>query len=101
MAAAPTLDEAKIGAPLVVICDRLGLYQAMARSGTITPGELAERTRISERFAREWLNAQATGGYVDYHAGDGTYTLPPEHPYVVGTTMRLTGRQTAPAPGDA
>ena len=27
---------------------------------------------------REWLNAQAAGGYVEYDPASGTYTLPPE-----------------------
>ena len=27
---------------------------------------------------REWLNAQAAGGYVDYHPVSGTYELTPE-----------------------
>jgi hypothetical protein len=27
---------------------------------------------------REWLNAQAAGGYVEYDAGSGEYLLPPE-----------------------
>ena len=27
---------------------------------------------------REWLNAQAAGGYVDYDPDSGRYTLPPE-----------------------
>ena len=28
---------------------------------------------------REWLNAQAAGGYVEYDSASGRYTLPPEH----------------------
>jgi SAM-dependent methyltransferase len=91
--ASPTLDEAKIGdfvnrvvgelgatvnAALVVIGDKLGLYRAMSESGPITPGELAERTSTTERYVREWLNAQAAGGYVDYDPAAGSYTLPPE-----------------------
>ena len=27
---------------------------------------------------REWLNAQAAGGYVEYDPDGGSYTLPPE-----------------------
>ena len=32
----------------------------------------------AERYVREWLNAQAAGGYVEYDAESGSYTLPPE-----------------------
>jgi len=68
---------ATLNAALVVIGDRLGLYKAMAGAGAVTPAELAEKTQTSERYVREWLNAQAAGGYVTY--ADGRYTLPPEH----------------------
>ena len=56
---------ATLNAALVVIGDRLGLYKAMAGAGALTSAELAERTGTSERYVREWLNAQAAGGYVD------------------------------------
>ena len=36
------------------------------------------RTGTAERYVREWLNAQAAGGYVEYDADSGRYTLPPE-----------------------
>jgi 2-polyprenyl-3-methyl-5-hydroxy-6-metoxy-1,4-benzoquinol methylase len=63
---------------LVVMGDRLGLYRAMAGAGPLSPAELAERTETAERYVREWLNAQAAGGYVEYDADSGRYTLPPE-----------------------
>ena len=63
---------------LVVIGDKLGLYQAMAGAGPLTSAELAEQTGTSERYVREWLNAQAAGGYVTYDPATKTYTLPPE-----------------------
>ena len=53
---------ATLGAALVVIGDRLGLYKAMAGAGPLTSAELAERTGTTERYVREWLNAQAAGG---------------------------------------
>lgn len=67
-----------LNAALVVIGDRLGLYRAMAGAGAMTPDELAERTGTAERYAREWLSAQAVGGYVIYD-GDGRFELPDEH----------------------
>jgi 2-polyprenyl-3-methyl-5-hydroxy-6-metoxy-1,4-benzoquinol methylase len=58
--------------------DRLGLYRALAGAGPLSPTELAERTDTAERYVREWLNAQAAGGYVEYDADSGRYSLPPE-----------------------
>jgi 2-polyprenyl-3-methyl-5-hydroxy-6-metoxy-1,4-benzoquinol methylase len=74
------VDEvgATLNAALVVIGDKLGLYRALAGTAGLTPGELADRTSTAERYVREWLNAQAAGGYVTYNADDGRYTLPPE-----------------------
>ncbi len=63
-------------ASLVVIGDKLGLYKALA-NGPATPAELAARSGTTERYVREWLNAQAAAGYVTY--ADGRYTLPPAH----------------------
>ncbi len=69
---------ATLNAALVVMGDQLGLYRAMAGAGPMTAADLAQRTGAAERYVREWLNAQAAGGYVTYDPADGTYTLPPE-----------------------
>src|SRR6201981_834930 len=74
------VDEvgATLNAALVVMGDKLGLYRALAGAGPLTPVELARRAGVNERLVREWLNAQAAGGYVEYDPNGGTYTLPPE-----------------------
>src|SRR5206468_12668747 len=74
------VDEigATLNAALVVMGDKLGLYRALAGAGPLTPTELAARSGTTERYVREWLNAQAAGGYVDYDPASGRYTLPPE-----------------------
>jgi SAM-dependent methyltransferase len=74
------VDEvgAALNAALVVMGDKLGLYRALADAGPATPAELADRTRTAERYVREWLNAQAAGGYVSYDPQTGTYALPAE-----------------------
>jgi SAM-dependent methyltransferase len=74
------VDEvgATLNSALVVMGDKLGLYKALAGAGGLTPVELARRTGVAERYVREWLNAQAAGGYVEYDGATGTYTLPPE-----------------------
>jgi SAM-dependent methyltransferase len=69
---------ATLNTALVVMGDRLGLYRAMAGAGPLAPAELAERTGTAERYVREWLNAQAAGGYVSYDPDSGRYVLPPE-----------------------
>jgi 2-polyprenyl-3-methyl-5-hydroxy-6-metoxy-1,4-benzoquinol methylase len=69
---------ATLNSALVVLGDKLGLYRAMAGAGPITSGELAERTGTTERYVREWLNAQAAGGYVDYEPETQRYVLPAE-----------------------
>ena len=69
---------ATLNTALVVMGDRLGYYRALAGAGPLSPAELAERTQTAERYTREWLNAQAAGGYVSYDSESGRYTLPPE-----------------------
>jgi 2-polyprenyl-3-methyl-5-hydroxy-6-metoxy-1,4-benzoquinol methylase len=69
---------ATVNAGLIVAGDRLGLYRAMANAGPITSAELAERTGTAERYVREWLNAQAAGGFVNYDPATARYVLPPE-----------------------
>ena len=84
------VDEvgATLNAALVVMGDKLGLYRALAGAGPLTSAELAERTGTAERYVREWLNAQAAGGYVDYDAESNRYTLPPEQ------TVALTDEES-------
>jgi 2-polyprenyl-3-methyl-5-hydroxy-6-metoxy-1,4-benzoquinol methylase len=68
---------------LVVLGDRLGLWKAMATSGPIDAALLAKRTETNERYVREWLNAQASAGYVTYDPATQKYTLPPEQAAVL------------------
>jgi SAM-dependent methyltransferase len=69
---------ATLNAALVVMGDELGFYRALAGAGPLTPTDLAARTGTAERYVREWLNAQAAGGYVEYDSSTGRYTLPAE-----------------------
>src|SRR5262245_8764045 len=66
-------------ASMVVIGDKLGLYRALAASGSASPAELAKRTDTNERCVREWCQAQAASGYLAYDAASGRYTLPEAH----------------------
>ena len=65
---------AAISSTLMLVGDRLGFYKALA-DGALTSAELAQRTGTFERYVREWLNNQAAGGYVEYDAGSGKYSL--------------------------
>lgn len=66
-------------APLVLIGEQLGLYEAMADAGPVTSAELARRTGTVERYVREWLLNQAASGYVEHDPATGRYSLPAEH----------------------
>lgn len=70
-------------APLVVIGDRLGLYRALAENGPLNSAELAARTQTHERYVREWLRAQAAGGYVSYDPDAERYYMSPEQSMVL------------------
>jgi 2-polyprenyl-3-methyl-5-hydroxy-6-metoxy-1,4-benzoquinol methylase len=74
---------ATLHAALVVIGEKLGLYKAMAGAGPLTSQELARRTGTSERYVREWLAAQAAGGYIQHDAGTGDYLLTEEQAFVL------------------
>jgi hypothetical protein len=48
---------------LGAIGDRLGLFKNLAEHGPATSTELASRTKLNERYLREWLGGMATAGY--------------------------------------
>lgn len=68
---------AAVSAVLVSIGDELGFYQAL-KAGPLTAAELAKKTGTHERYVREWLANQASGGYVDYNAATERFSLSPE-----------------------
>ena len=85
---------AALHAALIVIGDRLGLYRAMSDGQPVTPAELAQRTGTSERYIREWLNANAAARYVEYDSASQTYSMTPEQAFVMGledTPVHLPG----------
>lgn len=74
---------AAINASLILLGDKLGLYKAMAGSGPMTSDQLATKTGTAERYVREWMAAQAAGGYLEYDAASQTYTLPDEQAFAL------------------
>ena len=73
---------AAISGALVITGTKLGLYKALADGGPATSQALADRAGISERYAREWLSAQAASGFVDFDEAAGTFSLSPEQQMV-------------------
>jgi SAM-dependent methyltransferase len=66
----------------------LGLYQALADLGAATETEVAAHTGIGLRYAHEWLEQQATAGYLacdnpENPAEQRRYRLPPGHAEVL------------------
>ena len=74
---------AAMSASLTVIGDKLGLYKALHEHGPLTSAELAQHTKTHERYVREWLAAQAAGGYVEYDPQTHRFTLPPEQAFML------------------
>lgn len=71
---------ALIGA-LMVVGDRLGLFDALVAAGPLTSDGFAVSAGIDERYAREWLSAMACRGYVAYDAAAETFSLTPEQAF--------------------
>jgi hypothetical protein len=72
----------------IYLGDRLGLYQALAKFGPLTPGELAAQAGTHERYTREWLEQQTVAGIIeveDAQAEPSTrrYHLAPGHAEVL------------------
>ncbi|MFN2419331.1 MAG: class I SAM-dependent methyltransferase [Candidatus Limnocylindria bacterium] len=47
----------------------LGLYRHLTSEAGVTPGDLAQRAGINERYASEWLEQQASAGLIDVTNG--------------------------------
>jgi len=68
---------------LGAVGDRLGLFKNLAERGAATPAELASRTKLNERYLREWLGGMATAGYLNYDGMTSRFSLPAEHATVL------------------
>jgi len=62
----------------ILLGDRLGLYKAMADGAPVTPTDLAKKTKLHERYVREWMSGQAASGYLDYDSEKDAFSLSPE-----------------------
>ena len=67
---------AALGVLLTSLGTRSGLWAALAGAGPLTTAEVAAKVSVEPSLVREWLRAQAAGGYLDYDPATGTFTLP-------------------------
>lgn len=67
----------------VYLGDALGLFKAMAGRGPMQAKQLAELTKLNERYLLEWLRAMAAASYIDYHVATQSFELPAEHDAVL------------------
>ena len=67
-----------MSASLMLLGDKLGLYQALAKGGPMDSAALAKATGTAERYIREWLSAQAASGYVEYDSASRQFSMLPE-----------------------
>lgn len=68
---------------LSYLADRTGIYRTLRDIGRSDVERLAKAAGVDTRYLREWLSAQAAGGYVSYHAEDDTFSLTPEQAIVL------------------
>ena len=63
---------AALGVLLTALGTRSGLWAALAGAGPLTTGDVAAKVSVEPSLVREWLRAQAAGGYLDYDAANST-----------------------------
>lgn len=73
----------------VYLGDRMGWYRALASGGPATPAELVSRAGGAERYAREWLEQQASFGILTVD-GEGRFALPADAAEALTDTASLS-----------
>ena len=69
--------------PSILIGEQLGLYKALGEAGPSSSEELAKRTGVLERYLREWLAAQAAGGYIEYDPKTQKFSMTAEQRFAL------------------
>ena len=64
-----------------VLGDRLGLYRALLAVMPAGPADVAREAGVHERYVREWLAAQAAGGYISYDPETERFSLTEEQAF--------------------
>ena len=67
-----------LGLLMAYVGDQLDLYSALAEVSPATSQGLADSTGVNERYIREWLSANAAGGYIDYDPVSNQFSMSPE-----------------------
>jgi len=62
-----------------------GLFGVLAGKGWMTSAEIAEASKLHQRYVEEWLNGMAAAGYLDYNSEAGSFRLPDEHAYLLAS----------------
>lgn len=65
-----------LGVLVTALGTRSGLWAALAGAGPLTVEQVAGKVSVDPSLVREWLRAQAAGGYLDYDPAGGSFTLP-------------------------
>jgi ubiquinone/menaquinone biosynthesis C-methylase UbiE len=65
-----------LGVLVTALGVRSGLWAALAGAGPLTAAEVSGRVSVDPSLVREWLRAQAAGGYLTYTPATETFTLP-------------------------
>jgi len=68
----------------MLVGEKLGLYKALAKGGSMTAADLAKATETNERYVHEWLCSQAASGFIDYDAASGKFSMNPEQAVALG-----------------
>jgi 2-polyprenyl-3-methyl-5-hydroxy-6-metoxy-1,4-benzoquinol methylase len=71
---------------MISLGHRTGLFDVMAQSPPASAAEIARRSKLHERYVREWLGAMTSGGIVEYDSAERTFFLPKEHAAVLTRT---------------
>ena len=64
---------------MISIGHKTSLFDIMSESEPSTSQEIAQKTKLDERYVREWLGAMVTGKIIKYDPSVGKYYLPKEH----------------------
>jgi SAM-dependent methyltransferase len=67
-----------LGLLMAYMGDQLDLYSALAEICPATSTELAKNVGMKERYVREWLSANAAGGYIEYDPASQEFSMTPE-----------------------
>ena len=74
---------------------RTGALEAMAGLEWATVAEIAEASKLQERYVREWLGAMVTGGVIEFDKPTNKFHLPAEHAAVI-TSKAGSGNLAVP-----